>query len=319
MPVAKRGNLIYLQTGSHTYCYDESRMPLGKGAMGTVYKGQELGSGKVVAIKRVKDEFANVPEIRQRAHLEASLMFSHPNLVEMLGCCEVAPGRGPIFIISEFINGENMDKFVDKFIRSMPNVEQRICNMFIPVLDALNYIHQKKIIHLDIKPSNIMVENGRNCRLMDLGIAETSAKTHSIASGMMGTPKYAAPEQFAQSQAKLTFATDIYEAGVTLYELITKINPFVGKTIKDANDLHKSVVLQKTPAISNAVLEVLQKATAVNPADRFQQASEMKMALQQALCEPEKTKPNKALLIGLAIAAAVLLAGIGMMIMYTNL
>ncbi len=315
MPVARRGNLIYLQTGSHTYCYDESCAPLGRGAMGTVYKGHDVATGKTVAIKRVKDEYANLPEIRHRAHLEARLMFSHPNLVEMLGCCEVASGRGPIFIISEYINGENMDVFVDRHIRPLPNVERRICEMFIPVLDALSYIHQKNIIHLDIKPSNIMVENGRNCRLMDLGIAESLGDVQSISSGMMGTPKYAAPEQFANSKQKPTFATDVYEAGVTLYELITKKNPFVGASIKLTSFLHRSTILEKTPEISDAVLAVLQKATAVNPAERYQHASEMKMALRQALAVPDK-RPSS--LGWLYVLTFVLLFIIAIVIIYLN-
>jgi serine/threonine-protein kinase len=244
--------------------------------MGIVYRGFEIGTGKNVAIKQVREEFSNNPEIRRRAHLEASLMFSHPNLVEMLGCCEVAPDRGPIFIISAYIEGENIDKFIDRKIRHLPHAEQRICNMFIPVLDALSYIHQKKIIHMDIKPSNIMVENERNVRLMDLGIADVSMMKSDIASGMMGTPKYAAPEQFAGTQKKtrLSSATDIYEAGVTLYELLTQQNPFPNK-VEEACKMHQSIVLEKKGSISESVMAVIRTATAVNPNNRYQQASEI--------------------------------------------
>jgi serine/threonine-protein kinase len=294
MPVFKRGSKIYLTTDSHTYCYDESQPALGEGAMGVVYRGVEVGIGRAVAIKRVKDQYANNPEIRRRAHLEASLMFSHPNLVEMLGCCEIAPDRGSIFIISSFIEGKNIDCFIDLNIRSLPHAEQRICNLFLPVLDALSYIHQKSIIHMDIKPSNIMIENERNVRLMDLGIADISMTTNGIKSGMMGTPKYAAPEQFANSEIKdnLSPATDIYEAGITLYELITKHNPF-SNIVEEARQLHQSMILQKLPSISDGVLSVLQKATEVEPSKRYQKASEMKFALIQALKEPIKKPSNK--------------------------
>ena len=116
MSLKKRGSIIYLKNGSHTYCYDESEPVLGEGAMGIVYKGYELETRKVVAIKRVKDKYSGLPEIRRRARLEASLMFSHPNLVEMYGCCEVAPDRGPLFIISGYIEGENIDRFIDRNI-----------------------------------------------------------------------------------------------------------------------------------------------------------------------------------------------------------
>ena len=291
MSVTRQGHKIFLTTGSHTYYYDETESILGEGAMGIVFRGFELGTRKCVAIKQVREEYSNNAEIRRRAHLEASLMFSHPNLVEMLGCCEIAPNRGPIFIISSYVEGENIDKFINRKIRNLPHAEYRICNMFIPVLDALSYIHKKNIIHMDIKPSNIMVENERNIRLMDLGIADVSLMKSDVSSGMMGTPKYAAPEQFSGTEAKskLSSATDIYEAGVTLYELLTNQNPFPNK-ISEARKMHESVGLEKTPSISTGVLAVIRKATSVNPANRYQKASEMKKALQEALLHPTSSK-----------------------------
>ncbi len=289
MSLIKRGSILYLKIGSHTYCYDELEPIWGEGAMGVVYRGYELETANVVAIKRVKDKYSGNPEIRRRARLEASLMFSHPNLVEMYGCCEVASDNGPLFIISGYVEGENIDRFIDEKIRHLPNAEKRICNMFLPVLDALSYIHQKNIIHMDIKPSNIMVENERNVRLMDLGIADVSMATGDITSEMMGTPKYAAPEQFANSivNSKLSRATDIYEAGVTLYELITKQNPFPN-TVGEARELHQSTILKKTPEISDKILAVIRKATAVKPSDRYQHASEMKRALIVAMTEQSR-------------------------------
>ena len=83
--VTKKGNIIYLNAYGHWYQYDESQAPLGAGAMGVVYLGQNCQTREPVAVKRVVDRYANNPEIRRRAHQEADLMFSHPNLVEMLG------------------------------------------------------------------------------------------------------------------------------------------------------------------------------------------------------------------------------------------
>lgn len=253
--------------------------------MGVVYLGQNCQTHEPVAVKRVVDRYANNPEIRRRAHQEADLMFSHPNLVEMLGCCEVAPGQGPIFIISRYVRGENIDKFINAHVRSLPNAEHRICELFLPVLDALAYIHSKGIIHMDIKPSNIMMEQGRNVRLMDLGIADVSETINSSTSGMMGTPKYAAPEQFSDvaSKPQLTSATDIYEAGITLYELITKQNPFSASTVAESKALHHGMVLPRVPGISDSVFEVTRKATAIKQEDRYQNASAMKQALKEAL------------------------------------
>ena len=318
MSVSRQGTKIFLTAGSHTYCYDETANILGEGAMGIVFRGFELGTRKCVAIKQVREEYSNNPEIRRRAHLEASLMFSHPNLVEMLDCCEVAPDSGPLFIISSYVEGENIDKFINRKIRNLPHSEQRICNMFIPVLDALSYIHQKNIIHMDIKPSNIMVENERNIRLMDLGIADVSMMKSGVSSGMMGTPKYAAPEQFSNTQkrSKLSPATDIYEAGVTLYELLTGKNPFSNR-VSEARHMHESIVLEKTSEISDAVLAVIHKATAVYPLKRYQQASEMKKDLQEALRNPVSHRSTNAIRI-IYIAVFLFLLVIFVVLLWAN-
>ena len=308
--VTQKGDTIYLNIGQRWFQYNE-RSLLGSGAMGTVYKGYDCNSGEPVAIKRVMDRYANNPEIRRRAHQEAELMFRHPNLVEMLGCCEVAPNRGPIFIVSNFVQGENIDQFINSHVRSLPNVEKRICELFFPVLDALAYIHQKGIIHMDIKPSNIMMEQGKNVRLMDLGIADVTDTVNTATSGMMGTPKYAAPEQFSDEKmdSQLTAATDIYEAGVTLYELLTMTNPFSASTVLEAKELHRELILEKKPMMSDAVYQVIRKATAIYPSDRYQNASQMKMALKTALTVPEpKSNWMPWLIAGIvAIALIVLL------------
>ena len=286
--VTQKGDTIYLNIGQRWFQYNE-RSLLGSGAMGTVYKGYDCNSGEPVAIKRVKDRFANNPEIRRRAHQEAELMFRHPNLVEMIGCCEMAQNRGPIFIVSNFVQGENIDKFINDHVRSLPNVEKRICELFFPVLDALSYIHQKGIIHMDIKPSNIMMEQGKNVRLMDLGIADVTDTMNTATSGMMGTPKYAAPEQFSdpETRPQLTAATDIYEAGVTLYELITMYNPFGAETVLGAKELHQELILEKKTMMSDAVYQVIRKATAISPSDRYQNAGQMKKALMEAFSKPD--------------------------------
>ena len=103
----------------------------------------------------------------------------------------------------------------------------------------------------------------------------------------MGTPRYAAPEQFnsvvAGVPSQLKRATDIYEAGVTLYELITRQNPFQAPTVAEAKKLHNDTKLSMNNMISPAVFQVVRRATAFHPNDRYQSASEMKAALQRAL------------------------------------
>ena len=232
--ITRNGTKVCLNIKGKQYFFDTHSPLLGKGAMGEVFRGIEANTGKAVAIKRVNPKYANNPDIRRRARQEARLEFDHPNLVQMLGCCEVSPNKGDIFIVSRMVSGQNIDQFINDNIRSLPQPEHRICELFIPVLDALGYLHEKGILHLDIKPSNIMMEKGKNVRLMDLGIADVAqaADNDTLTSSVMGTPRYAAPEQFKSNkdhdECLLSKATDIYEAGVTLYELITQKNPFIG-------------------------------------------------------------------------------------------
>ncbi len=287
----RKGSIIYLNSGGVWYQYDEHSTPLGVGAMGTVYLGCARDSGMHVAIKRVVDRFSNVPAIRERAKLEASLKFGHSNLIEMLGYCEVMPGRGPIFIISKFVQGDNIDVFIRQAIsRTDPNREKKICNLFFPVLDALKYLHAIDICHLDIKPSNIMVQNGNNVRLMDLGIAQTGKPFDSGVT--MGTPQYAAPEQFSNStngSNELKPYTDVYQAGVTLYELITGANPFKAQSLKECVLKHKNMQLPESPSISKPMLNVLRKAVSHNFSDRYASVDDFKKALKDLLV----AKPKK--------------------------
>lgn len=285
--VTQQGCIINLYANGKWYYYDERSKPIGVGAMGVVYEGFSRDGSEHVAIKRVIDKYANLPNIRERARIEASLMFLHHNLVEMIGCCEAYPDRGPIFIISHFVQGVNIDSFVRQ-LPSSPMRTKRICEMMYPILDALEYIHSKGIIHMDIKPSNIMVENGCNVRLMDLGIAFVDDRLvagESTSATLMGTPKYAAPEQFAKvvRNVPLNKCTDIFEVGITLYELLTNHNPFSAVNVMEAIDKRKNVLLPYSNKVPNAVVDVLRKATAYQQSARFQSAAELKRALQEAL------------------------------------
>ena len=102
--VVRQGNIIYLHIQNEWYEYNESVAPVGAGAMGVVYLGKNSRNGQRVAIKMVREQYANNPEIRERAILEASLMFMHSNLIEMLGYCELHPQHGAIWIVSKFVH-----------------------------------------------------------------------------------------------------------------------------------------------------------------------------------------------------------------------
>jgi len=283
--------IVYLRTrvGSEDvwYAYDSNKSPIGEGAMGIVYKGWRTDTREFVAIKQVNPQFADIPSIRQRARMEASMIFNHQNVVEMLGVCEWEHNRGPMFIISSWVTGTTIDEFVrNGNLRHQPHAAQRICETLFPVFDALNFLHKHGIIHMDVKPSNIMIERGYNTRLMDLGIVHTNDSVAVTSPGIIGTPKYAAPEQVIKpgdSCLQIDKTTDIYQLGVTIYELIAGVNPYNAPTINQVIQRHQTVVLPPIAGVSKHVMEVLLKATSLRQTDRYQTVMSFKSALQAAV------------------------------------
>lgn len=282
---------IYLNVRGNWFYYDTQGTPLGDGAMGTVYLGFSCNSNQRIAVKRVKDQYANNRMIRERAKQEAALSFSHPNLVQMIGLCEVAPTNGPIFILSGYVAGITLDSHVKTQLSGLSEedriekISHEICN----VLDALQYLHSRGVVHRDVKPSNIMLENGSVVKLMDLGIARLNGGNKYSSYGFIGTPQYAAPEQILRDKdhKEIGAETDIYSTGVTFYELLTGNNPF--KCEVEAEMLSRQITM-KLPSdkrIPKRLFKVIQKATEKEPAKRYHSATEFKFAILDAL---EKNK-----------------------------
>lgn len=292
--VQKEGDpRIYLNVRGHWYYYDPHSTPLGDGAMGTVYLGFSCNSNQRIAVKRVKDVYANNKMIRERAKQEASLSFSHPNLVQMIGLCEVAPNYGPIFILSGYVPGITLDTHVKEQLNLLPQEDriEKISYELCKVLDALQYLHSRGVVHRDIKPSNIMIENGSVVKLMDLGIARLNGGNKYSSYGFIGTPQYAAPEQILRDSdnTEINAQTDIYALGVTYYELLTGKNPF--KTDVEAEMLSRQIKM-KLPydkKIPRSIFNVILKATEKVPSKRYKSASEFKFAILDAL---QRSKEN---------------------------
>lgn len=287
---------LYLNVMGEWYCYNPMDTPIGHGAMGDVYRGYRCKTGGAIAVKRVKDVYANNPMIRKRARQEASLAFRHPNLVEMIGYCECAPDKGPIFILSNFVQGENVDVYIRQF-EELPTRVEKICNVICSVLDALEYVHSRGVVHRDIKPSNIMIENNSNVRLMDLGIARMNGGNKFSAFGFIGTPEYSAPEQIRRGESEsdelINKTTDIYALGITFYELLVGSNPMLCDS--DAQTLvrqMKEVLPNNKSKIPHRLMLVIWKATEKEQSKRYQTARDFKQAIQNALM-PEPSRWEK--------------------------
>lgn len=279
---------IYLLVNDEWYKYNPKDKPLGAGSMGTVYLGTRCKTGEKIAVKRVKDQYSNMKQVRERAKLEASLAFHHPNLVEMIGYCEYAPSNGPIFILSKFVPGTTIRKYIEQNIGEGENRLKRIAQLVYPVLDALSYIHSKKFVHRDVKPANIMVANEDNVRLMDLGIARLNGGNKFSAVGFIGTPQYSSPEQILRGvddDMQMGATTDIYSMGVSIFELFAGYNPYKSRTEAETLARQIKMRLPADKAIPWNVMKVLRKATEKDPTNRYQSIDELKVALRNAIIE----------------------------------
>ena len=131
-----------------------------------------------------------------------------------------------------------------------------------------------------------------------------------MTTGMMGTPRYAAPEQFSASPSDpnaLTAETDIYELGVTIYEVLAKKNPYDGANLEEIKENHKKIVLPYILGVPNGIVNVLRKATNPTPTARYSNVSQFKMALTQSLLVPEKKSVVPWVILSILIVAIVLL------------
>lgn len=289
---------VFLLISGRWYVYSKRRAHVGDGGMGSVLLGRRVADGMPVAIKRIHAEFANRGNVRERVRLESQLTFAHPNLVEILGCCEGTGEKAPIFVISKFIHGQTIDVYVNS---SFPDKATRARHL-IPIIkqltSAIDFIHAEGIIHLDIKPSNVMIERGSTVKLLDLGIADVathSVKTHGY--GLHGTPGYAAPEQYIdESNPELIIdrRTDVYGLAATTYALIT------GKTPKPED------VPENENGIGSNLRNVFLKALAKEKEQRYATASEFANAFETAAIKDSTPEKNDRWLIICIIGVIVI-------------
>ena len=314
MPIqqaVRKDKFIYIKVGGDWYYYNYTSPPIGGGSMGTVYLGRSKSTGNQVAIKQVAESIQNIPNIRSRARLEGGMKFRHHNLVEMIGYCELDHSKGPIWVVSKLVRGVNLDYHVNHNLADYKDALFRIIDTMYPVLDALSFLHSNGIFHLDIKPSNIMVEDGKNIRLMDLGICSQGIASVVENTGLLGTPQFAAPEQFHLDAENylINASTDVYQVGITLYQLLTNNNPFSAPTIHECMNLHETKILPYHKGVPNEIVDVLRKATNPNQKYRFQTAEEFKIALKNTVLDIRE-KPKRKRLYLVIGAISIILIGL---------
>lgn len=266
--------------------YDIQR-ELGQGAMGIVYEGRDPVIDRRVAIKTLKREQLERSEAdeviaRFKREAQAAGRLNHPNVVAIYEYGEEADGTA--FIAMEFVQGRELKDAFDSDERIPLPMVGRVMDQ---LLDALEHAHRNGVTHRDIKPANIILLADGTVKVADFGVARIESSNLTQAGTVMGTPSYMSPEQFMGQT--VDGRSDLFSAGVVLYQLLTGEKPFTGAL---TTIMHK--VLKEDPPwpsvlnvhVPPRIDAVVQRAMAKRPEDRFQSAAEFRRALDAALAAP---------------------------------
>lgn len=249
---------------------------LGRGGMGEVYRARDSERGVDVALKVLHPRFAGSASALRRFASEGRLALEHPGIVRNLHA-GADPLRGP-YLAMELVEGETLRARIEA--RDQPFGASQTWQVLRGVLEALEYAHQYSI-HRDLKPENIMLSGDGQVKLMDFGIARVLEDTrYTETSASMGTAYYTAPEQLS-NPTDVDQRSDLFAVGVIAYELLTGSLP-VGRF---------ALPSQLRPELPTAVDQVLARALASDPGERFASAAALRTALERAFTAPEQDAP----------------------------
>jgi serine/threonine protein kinase len=252
--------------------------------MGVVYEGFDPIIERAVAIKTIQKSLIDQSEVdevlaRFRREAQAAGRLTHPNIVSVY---EYGEEGDVAFIAMELLAGKEIKEYFEKARRFQLS---ECASIMFQLLRALEYSHSHGVVHRDIKPSNILITEDGQIKIADFGIARIESSDLTQVGTVLGTPSYMSPEQFTGRTADRR--SDIYSAGVILYQLLTGERPFTGSNMTTI--MHK-VMYQApvppgklNPLVSKAIDVVVKKAMAKSREDRFQTAADFMAALEKAM------------------------------------
>jgi serine/threonine-protein kinase len=255
---------------------------LGQGGMGVVFKAYDTLLARDVAIKILNEELRENREAQRIFLVEARNLatLKHPNLVAIH---DVAITDGVTMLVTEFVEGRNLEEHL-QFYGSMD--ELAVLKVAHQLALALANMHERGIIHRDIKPGNLLVRQDGSLKIVDFGLARSLEQLTLRSTQRRGTPAYMAPEQIKGEE--LTPRTDLYQVGVTLYELATGFLPFDadGEDLAYAHvHLAPTPILEYAPMSSPGFCELVEQCLAKDPARRPASAAAFAASIEQVLLE----------------------------------
>ncbi len=260
---------------------------LGEGGMANVYLAHDNILDRDVAVKVLRGDLANDEKFVRRFQREAlsASSLSHPNIVQMY---DVGEDDGQYYIVMEYVDGKTLKQVLKQ--RGHLSITE-VIDIMLQVTDGMAHAHDAYIIHRDIKPQNIMILSNGMIKITDFGVATALNSTQlTQTNSVMGTVHYLPPEQ-ANGKGS-TIRSDIYSMGIMMYELLTGLVPYKGDSAVEIALKHLKEPLPSirkiNPSIPQSIENIIIKATAKNPKNRYTDARSMHEDLKTALDDSRK-------------------------------
>ena len=254
---------------------------IGEGAFGVVYRATQPQIGREVAIKAVPPDLANHPDFVRRFEREAQIVarLEHPHIVPLYDYWREPDAA---YLVMRFLRGGS----VEELVRSGPLEPERAASILDQVAAALSAAHRQGVVHRDVKPGNVLLDDEGNAYLTDFGVAlDAGSPERSSGTMLRGTPGYLSPEQVRLDSA--TARSDIYALGIVAYEMLTGAPPFPEASMQDLLDHHLRdpipPVQEVRPDLPASFDRTIARATAKDARDRFSDPQEFAAAFRAAL------------------------------------
>ena len=265
---------------------------IGTGGMAVVYKAKCHRLNRLVAIKILKDDYYQDEEFRRRFHAEsqAVAMLSHPNVVSVY---DVSSSDEADYIIMELIDGITLKQYMEK--KGVLNWKETL-HFAMQIAKALEHAHGRGIVHRDIKPHNVMVLKNGSVKVADFGIAQVTSNACTMTKEALGSVHYISPEQ--AKGGRVDNRSDLYSLGVVMYEMITGRVPYdgdnpVGIAIQHING-GAAAPTELNPGVPRGLEQIIQKAMAHMPRNRYLTATAMLYDMDEFRKEPTIVFPEPA-------------------------
>ena len=290
---------------------------IASGGMGTVYEAHDHALNRRVALKTVHVGQEVSPEVMERFRREAlaAAQLDHPNIVAVY---DIGEANGLQFFTMALVDGQSLQQSI---CDHGPLTPTEAITLMLPIVEAVEYAHQRQFIHRDLKPDNVLLDSHGRPRITDFGLARHLLQPGNLtgSSQLLGTPRYMAPEQAHNQQAAIGPATDVYALGGILGFLLSSRPPVPGETLTEIllNVVEKSPSLPRDvdERVPEKLNDICRRCLSKKPEDRFRAAADLAAALRAFMAgeeplpvtPPRKPNPWRRGMVW-AVAAALLAA-----------